>query len=309
MDVDLNRMQSFVAVVDAGSLTRAAHNLGISKAMVSMHLKQLELELGCALMLRTTRTLALTGVGERFYGDCVQLLGDARRAVDNARSDHARLTGTLRISSTLEYGVHMVVPALAAFAALHPDLRVDFSGSTSLVNLVADRFDLAIRLGQLSDSGYRATALGHFEIVLVASPAFIERDGLPRTAAELQKLRWVVLSGFDQRVKLSRRDGAEPPFALPFRSGIEADSALAKLHFLLAGAGIGALPEWVVRQDLLQGRLVRLLPDYQMAQQGVFAVFPNTRHVPAKVRQFIDYLRERVERDAGDAGKAGVISR
>jgi DNA-binding transcriptional LysR family regulator len=297
MDVHFNRMQSFVAVVDAGSLTHAAQTLGLTKAMVSMHLKQLEAELGCTLMVRTTRTLALTGVGERFYTDCVQLLADAQRAVENARSDHARLSGELRVSSTLEYGVHMVVPALAAFARMHPDLSIDFSGSTSLSNLVADRFDLAIRLGQLGDSRYRATSLGQFDIVLVATPAYIEQYGLPRAPADLQRLRWVVLSGFDQRVKLSRRDGTGAPFPVPFRSSIQADSALAKLHFLLADMGIGVLPEWVVREDLRQGKLVRLLPDYEMAQQGVFAVFPNTQHIPAKVRQFIDFLRAYVQQD------------
>lgn len=303
MDISFSRMQSFVAVVDTGSLTHAAQTLGVTKAMVSMHLKQLEADLGSMLMVRTTRTLALTGVGERFYADCVQVLGDARHAVENARSQHASLSGELRVSSTLEYGIHMVVPALAAFARMHPDLRVDFSGTTSLVNLVADRFDLAIRLGHLGDSGYRATSLGAFDIVLVASPAYIAQHGLPRVPADLQPLQWVVLSGFDQRIKLLKSDGTAPAFPVPYRSHVQADSALAKLHFLLADMGIGVLPEWVVRQDLRQGRLVRLLPDYTMAQQGVYAVFPNTRHIPAKVRQFIDFLQDYVKRDACQDGE------
>jgi len=297
VDVNLNRLQSFVAVVDAGSLTRAAQTLGLTKAMVSMHLKQLEAELGCALLTRTTRTLALTGVGERFYTDCVQLLSDAQVAVDNARSGHTKLTGELRITSTLEYGVHVVVPALAAFAKLHPDLGVDFSGATSLADLVADRFDLAIRLGQLNNSRYRAAPLGQFDIVLVATPAYIQEHGLPRSPADLQRLRWIVLSGFDQRVKLTKRDASAPPYSVPFRSRIQADSALAKLHFVLADLGIAVLPEWVVRQDLKQGRLVLLLPDYDLPQQGIFAVFPNTQHIPAKVRQFIDFMRVYVAKD------------
>lgn len=296
MEVNLNRVQSFVAVVEAGSLTRAAQSLGLTKAMVSMHLKQLEAELGCALLTRTTRTLALTGVGERFYADCVQLLGDARAAVENARSGHARLTGVLRITSTLEYGAHVVVPALAAFARLHPDLGVDFSGSTNLADLVADRYDLAIRLGQLGDSRHRATLLGQFDLVLVATPAYIREQGLPRSPADLQGLRWIVLSGFDQRIKLSQRDSpGAAPYSAPFRSTIQADSALAKLHFVLADSGVAVLPEWVARTDLRQGRLVRLLPGYDMPRQGVFAVFPNTRHIPAKVRQFIDFMRAYVD--------------
>lgn len=296
MDVNLNRVQAFVAIVDAGSVTRAAETLGLTKAMVSMHLKQLETDLGCTLLTRTTRRLVLTDVGERFYLDCVKLLGDARRAFEQARSGQARLSGLLRVTSTLEYGAHKVVPALAAFANLHPDLDVEFSGTTNLSNLVADRFDLAIRLGRLGDSSYRATPLGQFDIVLVASPAWVRRHGLPRTPDDVRSARWVVLTGFEQRIKMTRRDGAAAPFAVPFRGKIQADSALAKLHFVLADAGIAVLPEWVVREDLRRDRLVRLLPDYEMPAQGVYAVFPDNRYLPARVRQFIDYLREDMRR-------------
>ncbi|MFZ6655619.1 LysR family transcriptional regulator [Undibacterium sp. TJN19] len=299
MDINLNRIQSFVAVVDAGSLTRAALGLGLSKAMISMHLKQLEAELGCALLTRTTRRLSLTDVGDRFYMDCVQLLSDARTAIDSARAGHAKLTGILRVTSTLEFGIHVVVPGMAAFSKIHPDLGIDFSGSTSLSDLVADRFDLAIRLGQLNDSRYRATSLGKFEIVLVATPNYIKEHGLPRTPADLERLRWIVLSGFDQRIKMSKRDASTAPFAVPFRSSIQADSALAKLHFVLADLGIAVLPEWVVREDLKNGRLVKLLPDHGMQPQGIFGVFPNTQHIPAKVRQFIDFIRVFLAEDFG----------
>ncbi len=298
MDVNLNRLHSFVAVVDAGSLTRAAQTLGVTKAMLSMHLKQLEDDLGCTLLIRTTRTITLTDVGQRFYDDCVQLLNDAQRAVDNARSGQTRLTGELRVSSTLEYGIEVVVPALAAFADLHPDLSVDFSGTTSLVNLVSERFDVAIRLGQLDDSRYRARSLGQFDIVLVSTPAYVERHGIPRTPKDLKNMRWVVLTGFEQRIKLANTEDSSAPFAVPFRSSIQADSALTKLHFILANLGIGVFPEWIVRQDLKKGTLIRLLPDYRMEKQGVFAVYPNVSHVPAKVRQFIDFLQPYVDREA-----------
>lgn len=297
MDVNLNRLLSFVAVVDAGSLTRAAQTLGVTKAMVSQHLKQLEDDLGCTLLIRTTRTITLTDIGQRFYEDCVRLLNDAQRAVDNARSGQTRLTGELRVSSTLEYGIQVVVPALAAFAELHPDLSVDFSGTTSLVNLVSDRFDVAIRLGQLDDSRYRARLLGQFDLVLVSTPAYVERHGIPRTPKELKNMQWVVLTGFDQRITLDNAEDPYAPFAVPFRSSIQADSALTKLHFILAKLGIGVLPEWIVRQDLKRGDLIRLLPDYRMEKQGVFAVYSNTAHVPAKVRHFIDFLQPYVDRD------------
>jgi DNA-binding transcriptional LysR family regulator len=296
MDVNMNRLQVFVAIVNAGSLTRAAQTLGLTKAMLSMHLKQLEAELGCTLLTRTTRRLVLTDVGDRFYLDCVKLLGDARRAIEQARAGHATLSGELRVTSTLEFGMYKVVPALAAFANMHRDLDIEFSGTTDLANLVADRFDLAVRLGRLGDSNYRATPLGRFEIVLVASPAYVRRHGLPRSPDHLKEARWVVLTGFDQRIKMAKRDGSAPPFSIPFRGAIQADSALAKLHFVLADAGIAVLPAWVVRDDLQNDRLVRLLPDYEMPHQGVYAVFPDNRHLPARVRQFIEFLSDYMER-------------
>lgn len=299
MEINLNRMHAFVSIVDAGSLTRAAHNMGLTKAMLSTHLKQLELELGCSLLTRTTRALALTDVGERFYNDCVKLLGDAQRAIDAARSGQTKLSGELRVTSTLEFGIHAVIPALAAFAKQHVDLAIDFSGSTGLANLVAERFDLAIRLGRLVDSGYHATTLGAFDIVLVASPDYIRDNGAPKSPQDLERLRWIVLSGFDQRIRMTRRDGAATPFAVPFRGAIQADSAEAKRHFTLASAGIAVLPEWVVQDDLRDQRLVRLLPDYDMPRQGIHAVYPQTRHVPAKVRHFIDFLREYIATTQG----------
>lgn len=292
MEINLNRMQSFVSIVDAGSITRAAHHMGLTKAMLSMHLKQLESELGCSLLTRTTRALALTDVGERFYNDCVAVLGDAQRAIDSARSGQTRLSGELRVTSTLEFGTHAVIPALAAFARQHQDLAIDFSGSTGLANLVAERFDLAVRLGRLQDSGYHATTLGAFDIVLVASPGYVHDNGLPQSPHDLARLRWIVLSGFDQRIRMTRRDGAATPFAVPFRGAVQANSAEAKRQFALAGAGIAVLPEWIVHDDLQQNRLIRLLPDYDMPRQGIHAVYPQTRHVPAKVRHFIDFLRE-----------------
>jgi DNA-binding transcriptional LysR family regulator len=292
MDINLNRVEVFVTIVDMGSLTRAADALSLTKAMLSMHLKHLEAELGCTLLTRTTRRLVLTDVGERFYLDCVKLLADARRAIEQARAGHATLSGELRVTSTLEFGTYKVVPALAAFARMHPDLDIEFSGTTGLANLVADRFDLAVRLGHLGNSNYRATPLGQFEIVLVASPAYVQRHGLPRSPEELRGARWIVLTGFDQRIKMTKRDGSTPPFPVPFRGAIHADSALAKLHFVLADAGIAVLPTWVVQEDLQRDRLVRLLPDYEMPQQGVYAVFPDNRYMPARVRRFIEFLRE-----------------
>ncbi|MCF7545418.1 LysR family transcriptional regulator [Pseudomonas petrae] len=292
VNINLNRLEAFVAIVNSGSLTGAAQAIGTTKAMVSMSLKLLEAELGCSLLTRTTRRMSLTDVGERFYADCVGIIEQAQTAIETARQGHASLTGELRITSTLEYGVHFVVRALAAFAKLHPQLKVNFSSSIGLADLVSERFDLAIRMGQLIDSGYRALPLRKFALVLVATPTYLQSRGWTHVPEDVQSLEWVFLSGFNARMKLSRRDSPNIRFSLSAPISIQTDSASAVLQFVLQSSGIAPLPDWMVEEALEDGRLVQVLPEYEWPEQGIYAVFPNTQHVQAKVRSFIDFFRE-----------------
>ena len=154
--ISLDRLGIFIAIVDAGSLTAAAAVLGQSKAVVSFNLKQLEAELGVSLLTRSTRSLALTDVGRRFYEDCQRVLSEAQGAIETARQGHQGLRGTLRLTTTVEYGSRTVIPALIAFAAAHPQLQIQHSSSSSHEDLISGGYDLAIRMGSLNDSSYRA---------------------------------------------------------------------------------------------------------------------------------------------------------
>ena len=290
--LNLNRLQMFVAIVDSGSMTRAADSLGVTKAMLSINLKQLEAELGVALLTRTTRSIALTDAGARFHASCVQVLSQAGAAIDEARSSHATLTGTLRVTSTAEYGAYKVVPALAAFAGRHPMLRVDFSASSGLADLVGDRFDLALRLGSLRDSSYRAALLARFDVLPVASPAYLARAAVPQTPGDLAALEGIFHTRFEGALTWTCGATGAIQTSLHPRQRILADHASAMRGFALAGAGVAILPDWLVAGDLAQGSLVRLLPGYALAPQGVYAVYPNTRHVPARVSSFIAFLRQ-----------------
>ena len=171
--VSLDRFDTFKAVVEAGSLTAAADLLGQTRAVVSFNIKRLEAELGVTLLTRNTRRLALTEAGERFYLHCLSMLEEARLAIDEARSEHTELKGTLRITTTVEYALAKVVPALELFRALHPDLNVQLSTSSTHADLISERFDVALRLGRVLDSSHRAVQLCTFGILPVASPAFV----------------------------------------------------------------------------------------------------------------------------------------
>lgn len=290
--INLNRLAMFVAVVDAGSFTAAASALGTTKAVVSFNIKQLEHELGVALLVRSTRRLAMTEAGEGFYSDCSNLLRQADAAVDTARAGQGDLSGSLRVTASVDYGNRVVAPALAAFARQHPGLHIHYQAGSAHADLISERLDLAIRVGAQEDSRHRAARIGEFQLLLVAAPDLLARHGMPRTAQALAALPWLAnRTGRSDRWRLADSKGRE--HELRVEPVAQADTASALLAFALAGCGVTALPDWLLQEPLARGELRRVLPSYTLPPQPVYAVYPDTRHVSAKVRQFIDFLRER----------------
>jgi len=283
--VSLDRFDTFKAVVEAGSLTAAADLLGQTRAVVSFNLKRLEAELGVTLLARNTRQLALTDAGERFYVRCTRMLEEARLAVEEARSEHAQLKGTVRITTTIEYALAVVAPAVEAFRRLHPDLDIHLSTSSTHADLISERFDVAIRLGRLLDSNHRAVQLSTFEVFVVAAPEFAGVDTL-EALEPLPKLAHGRLT----ELSLTDPEGGQHQYR-PGNASLVADSAAVLQAFAVRGHGVAVLPQCLVQDDLNSGRLVRLLPDHRFAPQGVYAMYPDTRHLPLKVRAFIDFMK------------------
>ena len=290
--VSLDRFDTFKAVVEAGSLTAAADLLGQTRAVVSFNLKRLEAELGVTLLTRSTRQLALTDAGERFYLRCLRTLDEARLAIEEARSEHTQLKGTLRITTTLEFALAQVVAALEVFRQQHPQLNIHLSTSSTHADLISERFDVAIRLGRMHDSNLRAVQLSTFEIYPVATRTLLERHGPVTRLAELEALPTL---GHGRVPELTVTDPAGTEHFYqpqPGKTAIIADNSATLRAFALTGQGVAILPEWLIAEDLQQGRLQRLLPDHRFAQQGVYALYPDTRHLPLKVRAFIDFMKE-----------------
>lgn len=290
--VSLDRFDTFKAVVEAGSLTAAANLLGQTRAVVSFNLKRLEAELGVTLLIRSTRQLALTDAGERFYQRCLRTLDEARLAIEEARSEHTQLKGTLRITTTLEFALAQVVAALEVFRQQHPQLNIHLSTSSTHADLISERFDVAIRLGRMHDSNLRAVQLSTFEIYPVATLALLERHGPVTRLAELEALPTL---GHGRVPELTVTDPAGTEHVYqpqPGKTAIIADNSATLRAFALTGQGVAILPEWLITEDLQQGRLQRLLPDHRFALQGVYALYPDTRHLPLKVRAFIDFMKQ-----------------
>ncbi|WP_217480604.1 LysR family transcriptional regulator [Enterobacter chuandaensis] len=293
--INLQRTAMFIAVADTGSFTAAADTMGLTKAVVSFNIRQLEAELGVTLLLRSTRRLTLTEAGALFHQRSVALLKAAEQLQDDVRANHAGLTGELRITTTPEYGSQVVVPLLAWFSQLHPDLRVRHVSSSLHADLISERFDVAIRLGTLADSRYHAALISTFSILPVATPEWLANHPV-ESLTQLADADWIIHERLASPLHWQVKDANGVPETLEIRKAprLFADSAQALMAFALAGRGVALLPEWLVRDALDAGKLVPVLPEYTFARQGIYAVYPDALHVPAKVRTFIDFMRTRV---------------
>ncbi|WP_414555785.1 LysR family transcriptional regulator [Stenotrophomonas forensis] len=308
--VSLDRFDIFRAVVEAGSLTAAADRLGLSRAVVSFNLKRLEQELGVTLLLRSTRHLALTEAGEQFLQHCVQALDAAQAAIDAARRDQHQLQGVLRLTTTPEYAQLRLIPALEAFRARHPALQLHLSTSPAPAHLIPERFDLAIRLGRLPDSGLHAIELERHPLCAVAAPMLLAR--LPSAEAaeaaeaadDPAQLGALPRLGYPRLadVPVVAPDGSDALFATnPGNAVVRVDGASSLRAFAVAGAGVTVLPRWLIEDDLAQDRLRLVLRQHRFPQQSVYAVYPHSTQPSPKVRQLIDFLR--IGLDASAPGK------
>jgi len=289
-EVNLNRLAIFVALVRAGSFTAAAEQLGMTKAMVSQHLARLEQELGAALLVRSTRRMSLTEVGAIFHADCVRILADAEAAIERVGESHDTPRGTLRLTTSIDYGIAVVAPALASFMRLHPAVQVDLVLSDHISDLIAERFDLSIRIGWLRDSSQHAARLGGFRQLVVATPAYLAEHGTPRRPEDLAAHGGIAMSALANPLRwtFTRHGGAR--HTVRVRQAAQANSAAAVRALVLAGVGIAVLPEYLtIGDDIRAGRLVALLAQYRLPEGGIYAVYPG-RKAPAKVRAFIDHL-------------------
>lgn len=290
--VNLNRLAVLVAVVETGSLTAAAQRLGLAKSMVSKHMQLLEAELGVALLVRSTRKLALTEAGRAFYDSSRRLLQDAEQAIEAARSGRDQPQGTLRVATPIDYGVIVVAPLLARLQARYPGLKVELEGGDQRIDLIAAGIDVAVRLGKLADSGYQAAYVGPLLRWLVASPDFVARHGMPLEPQALAALPWITLTVVAQPGLFTLRDPDGRVHEVRVRNSVfSTNSAYASRAAALAGAGVLRATVFSVREDVAAGRLVRLFPDWSLEQSDIHAVYPATTRLPQRVRVFIDKLK------------------
>jgi len=292
---DLNDIAVFVAVVDAGSFTRAAERLNLSRPVVSKYVSRLEDHLGVRLLNRTTRRLSLTEAGRIFHARSRRGLDDIAEAQAEISSLQEHPRGVLRINVPMSFGILHIAPLLPAFMQQYPDVRVEMDLNDRKLDVIDEGFDVSVRIGDLPDSSLIARRLAPCRHVIVAAPAYVEARGMPRKPEELRTHDIISYSLQQSAQNWHFLNPAGQAVQVPADGRLQVNNSLALREALLGGLGIARTPTFLVGDDLRQGRLTRLLADHQSPEVSVFVVYPQRRHLSPKVRAFADFLADRIQ--------------
>lgn len=287
----LTRMRAFIAVIENEGFSSAARKTGRSKALLSKYVRELEDELGVLLINRTTRQIALTGAGEVYLSRASAILSDLESLNEEAREATGEAKGRIRISAARTFGDAVFGRSLVDFAVEHPAISLDIHLDDNFVDLVEEGFDMAVRMTRLNDSAMIARRLAPLDSVLCASPDLVARLGRPSHPNELSDKPAVIDSNSRMFSNWTFRDPATgDPLPVAVSGQFTANSPVTVREAVRAGLGFAFIPEFVVRADIAEGKLVTVLDDYMPKDAGIYAVFPHRRHLPTRVRLLVDFL-------------------
>ena len=282
-------MQTFNAVVDAGSFVKAADALDMSKAAVSRYVVDMETRLGVRLLHRTTRRLSLTDEGQVFYSRSKELLAELAEAEEEITSRSHAASGLLRINAPFTFGVLHLAPLWGAFRSQHPKVKLDVTLADRLVDLVEEGYDVAIRIARLDNSTLVSKRLASTRMVLCASPQYLALQGTPKEPADLAQHAVISYSYWSTRDEW-HFDGPQGPVSVKTQPCISTNSGDTCRAAALAHQGVILQPSFLVGPDIKAGTLVELLPQFRSIELGIYAVYPTRKHVSAKVRALIYFL-------------------
>lgn len=287
---NFKQITAFVSAATRGSLSAAARAEGVTPAIVGRRLDALEERLGVKLMLRTTRKLTLTFEGTAFLEDCQRILNDMANAEAAVSLGGVRASGFLRLSAPAGFGRRHVAPLVGRYMRENPEVSVNLDLSDRLVDLINEGIDCAVRIGDLADSSLVSVRLGEMRRMVVASPAYLVAHGVPKTPADLA--RHDCLSLGQQRGWILRDPESGAVDAWKVSGRFECNDGAVLHEWALAGRGLAWRSLWEVGQHLKEGTLVSVLDAWQAPPMGIYAVFPQRRHLSLRVRLFIDLLKE-----------------
>jgi DNA-binding transcriptional LysR family regulator len=284
-------MRAFCRIVERGSIARAAEDLAVSPGLLSRELKLLETSLGCSLLSRTTRRMSLTGHGKIYYEDARQILDALARAEERVRAGAGVVGGLLRVNAPHSFGTTVLSATLPQFLARYPEVQLSLSFDDHVVDMIEGGFDLSIRIrAELPDSGIVARRIGVVRQGLFAAPAYLEIRGSPTSPEELHAHDLVAYALSDSPGSWILR-GTERTEAVEISPRLRLGSSVVLRDMLFAGQGIGALPDFLSTSAVEAGRLMRVLPGWEMPERTIYAVTASRLGADAKTLAFIDFLR------------------
>lgn len=280
----------FVSVVEAGTFTAAADRLGHSVSHVSKTIGRLETRVGARLLNRTTRTLSLTDAGRLYFERCRQMVADAEEAEMAIGAGQVTPRGLLRISAPVSFTLGHLDRALPDFLNAHPQVTAEIELNDRMVDLVAEGFDVVLRVGALKESSLISRRIASSRGLTVAAPAYWRRRGRPRHPSELAGHDCITYSYMAAPDQWAFRDPDGSAIAVKITPRVLCNSAELETSLAVAGLGVTRLPAFACAQELADGRLEAVLEDFERPEMGLYAVYPHRRHLTAKVRAFVDFL-------------------
>jgi len=294
----LKAIETFVAVAQRGSLTAAAKAEGVAPAIIGRRLDGLEEHLGVKLMVRTTRRINLTHEGSAFLEDCQRVLVDLANAEASVSAGGVKASGHLRITAPAGFGRRHVAPLVPHFRELHPEVSISLNLSDRVVDMAAEGYDCAVRVGDLPDSSLVSVRLADNRRLCVATPRYLQHHGTPKHPSELVKFDCLTLSsdasqtrGWAFQLPVPGEPGTTDITHLRPGGPLDCSDGQVLREWCLAGYGIAWRSTWEVEADIAAGRLVAVLEDYAAPPNGIYAVFPQRKHLALRVRLWIDFLK------------------
>jgi DNA-binding transcriptional LysR family regulator len=287
----LKQIESFAAVATKGSLTAAANAEGVAPAVIGRRIDALEERLGVKLLVRTTRKITLTHEGSAFLEDCQRLLTDLANAEASVSAGGVKASGHLRVTAPAGFGRRHVAPLVPRFLAQHPDVSLSLNLSDRVIDIVREGYDCAVRVGDLPDSSLVSLRLADNRRLCVATPGYLKRAGVPQHPNELLRHECLTLSSDASQTRgwAFTVDGAVTHLRPSGR--LDCSDGQVLHDWCLAGLGIAWRSTWEVEQEIASGQLVSVLDDFAAPPNGIFAVFPQRKHLPLRVRLWIDFLK------------------
>lgn len=285
----LTRMRAFISVVDAEGYSAAARKIGRSKALLSKYVRELEDELGARLLNRTTRQFSLTETGKIYYHRALEIIHDIDNLAEEINESSGDTKGRIKISAPRTFGDAAIGESLLDFCKNYPDITLDIHLDDRFVDLVEEGFDLAIRITRLQDSSLIAKRLAPFHSILCATPELIERVGKPTSPEDMATLPCIVDTNSRTRNNWQFYHKDESIISVSVYGPVEVNSPITTKRAGLMGLGFVPLPCFIAEDELKSGSLVQVLPEYSLYDGGIYIVYPHRRHLPARVRTFIDH--------------------